>query len=89
MRRYSVAEARRRIAEVLDEAEKGHPVVIERKGVTFRVKREPAPPRRVARRTSQIEILDPAIEAGAWTWAPNERGELEFVPRSGKGRSSR
>src|SRR5687767_12092285 len=82
MKRYTVAAARKRIAEVLDEAEKGRPVVIERKGVRFRLSLDEAhrrPPRRV---TLEIEILDPAVEAGVWTWETRKQGGLAFVPSS-------
>jgi prevent-host-death family protein len=37
MKHLKVAEARARFGEILDEAEKGAPVVIERRGVRFRL----------------------------------------------------
>src|SRR5688500_12092129 len=45
-----VAEARARFGEILDEAENGTPVVIERRGVRFRLVAEPAAPSRMSRK---------------------------------------
>jgi prevent-host-death family protein len=79
MKRYTAAQARQRLARVLDEAERGEPVIIERRGVRFRVQTE--------RKTSgslkgkrYFRINDPAVERGTWTWNW-EPGKLEFVPR--------
>ena len=67
MKRYTVSLVRERLAEALDEADKGVPVIIERKGVQYRLAvekpvatRKPAP--------AHIEVLDPAIADGQWTW---------------------
>jgi antitoxin (DNA-binding transcriptional repressor) of toxin-antitoxin stability system len=76
MRRFSIKEARSRMTEVLDLAERGEIVVIEREGVRFQIIAENA---KVARKRSPIlEILDPAIERGTWTWAEGTRG-LQFI----------
>jgi antitoxin (DNA-binding transcriptional repressor) of toxin-antitoxin stability system len=64
---YTVAAVRERLAEALDEAERGEPVFIERRGVTYRLSVEPKPRRRTSR-SPRIDILDPALEAGQWTW---------------------
>lgn len=69
MKRYSVALVRERMAEALDQAERGVPVVIERKGVRYRLTREASPRKRAgAPRRPRIESLDPAIAGGQWTW---------------------
>jgi len=68
-KRYSVAEARQHLADVLDLAEKGQDVAIERRGVRFVVKAETRRKRMSGRRPSRIEIADPAVRAGAWTWS--------------------
>ncbi|HVV49590.1 MAG TPA: type II toxin-antitoxin system prevent-host-death family antitoxin [Polyangia bacterium] len=84
MRRYSTSEARRRIADVLDGAEHGEEVVIERKGVRFRVIVDRAGPVRVpaAGKKPIIEIRDPAVERGEWTWRPTPGGRgLAFSAR--------
>ena len=67
MKRYTVALVRERLAEALDEAERGEPVFIERKGVRYRLSLDTGKPRR-QRRASRIEILDPAVARGKWTW---------------------
>lgn len=79
MKRFTVSEARARFGDVLDAAEEGGEVVIERRGVRFLVQAE-TPPARVTKRASLIEYLDPSIEAGDWTWE-YVRGGLRFRPR--------
>ena len=67
MKRYTVSQVRERLAEALDEAERGQSVVIERKGVRYSLKVE-RPSRRPKKRKPMFEILDPAVAAGQWTW---------------------
>ena len=78
MKGYRVAEARARFGEMLDEAEKGVPVVIERRGVRFRIVAEPL----AAPRTSKaiFDFVDPTVADGQWTWKTGKRG-LTFAPR--------
>jgi prevent-host-death family protein len=73
VKKYSVARARQHLADVLDSAEKGEDVVIERRGVTFAIR--PVASTRARRRTPRIEILDPSIEAGTWSWSWSQAGE--------------
>jgi antitoxin (DNA-binding transcriptional repressor) of toxin-antitoxin stability system len=75
-----MAEARQRVAEILDAAERGQPVVIERRGVRFVIEAQRARPRRAVARTSIIECMDPAVAAGQWTWVWQAKG-LRFEPR--------
>ena len=67
MKRYTVALVRERLAEALDEAERGVPVIIERKGVRYRLSVDAPKPSRKARRPL-IEILDRRVADGHWTW---------------------
>ncbi len=67
MKRYSVGVLRERLAEALDEAERGVPVIIERRGVRYTLTAEPRNTPGKARQ-SVIETLDPAIDEGQWTW---------------------
>jgi antitoxin (DNA-binding transcriptional repressor) of toxin-antitoxin stability system len=60
--------ARARFAELLDEAERGTPVVIERRGTRYVIRAELAA-RSPRRRSSAIETLDPAGERGQWRWS--------------------
>jgi antitoxin (DNA-binding transcriptional repressor) of toxin-antitoxin stability system len=79
MQRFSAAVARQRFSDLLDAAEKGEGVVIERRGVQFElVPRKPA--RGPARGPSLIEWADPAVERGQWTWALGAKGAA-FTPR--------
>jgi antitoxin (DNA-binding transcriptional repressor) of toxin-antitoxin stability system len=75
-----VAEARARFGQLLDEAEKGRPVSIERRGVRFRLIAEPPAPAKRSRRPPLFEFVDPAVSAGQWSWKAGPRG-LAFVPR--------
>jgi antitoxin (DNA-binding transcriptional repressor) of toxin-antitoxin stability system len=68
MKTYSVSMVRERLAEALDDAQAGHPVFIERRGVIYRISVEPRT-RMPRSRKRSIEVLDPAIERGSWTWA--------------------
>lgn len=79
VKKYKVAMVRERLSQALDEAERGEPVFIERSGVTYRLSVE-TPARRPKTRQPAIEILDPAVERGDWTWNP-DGGELQFTPR--------
>ncbi len=79
MKRYTVAQVRERLASALDEAEKGEPVVIERRGVRYMLSVE-APQADTARRPSIIETIDPAVAEGTWTWAWGPNG-LKFQPK--------
>ena len=68
-----VAEARARFGEVLDEAEKGSEVVIERRGVRFRVVAEQPPAARPSG-PPLFEQLDSHVLRGQWTWTPDATG---------------
>jgi hypothetical protein len=73
--RYTAAQARQRFFEILDEAEAGTPVVVERRGVRFEVRAEVPRSRRTG--SSSIEILDQAVDDGNWSWALDDAG-LQF-----------
>jgi len=80
VKRYTVAQARQRLAEAIDSAENGEPVIIERRGVRFRLEAV-RPRRRSARRVPLLDILDPAVSSGNWTWSLNA-GRLRFKRRA-------
>jgi antitoxin (DNA-binding transcriptional repressor) of toxin-antitoxin stability system len=73
MKPLKVAEARARFGEILDDAESGRPVTIERRGVRFRLTTEPESAPRVSR-GAFFEHVDPQVLAGQWTWKPAARG---------------
>jgi len=88
VRKYKVAMVRERFARVLDEAQRGEPVFIERKGVVYRLSVEP-PGKAAKARKPYIEVMDPAVEAGQWTWDWSP-GKLRFRSRLGRrGRAKR
>ena len=68
MRRYTSSQARERLSDVLDAAERGEAVVIERRGARFSLRVERASRTPARRRLPAIEMLDPAVAAGEWTW---------------------
>jgi antitoxin (DNA-binding transcriptional repressor) of toxin-antitoxin stability system len=80
VKRYSMAQARQQFAELLDAAERGHPVVIERRGVRFVMEARRRPRPRPVRRRSIIQRMDPAVASGEWTWSWNARS-LRFKGR--------
>ena len=79
MKRYTVSRVRERLSEALDEADKGVPIIIERKGVRYRLAVEnPASARKAKARQPHIEILDPAVADGQWTWDWTPDAGLKF-----------
>jgi antitoxin (DNA-binding transcriptional repressor) of toxin-antitoxin stability system len=68
-KRYTVAQVRERLSDALDEAERGVPVYIERRGTRFRLTVEDDTPSRRGRRKPRIEVLDPAVADGQWSWS--------------------
>jgi antitoxin (DNA-binding transcriptional repressor) of toxin-antitoxin stability system len=81
MKRYTSSQVRERLSDVLDAAERGEEVVIERRGARFLLRVEGSD-RPAARRRGRpaIEILDPAVAEGEWTWAWKPTG-LAFTKR--------
>jgi prevent-host-death family protein len=82
VKRYSAANARQHLSDVLDEAEAGEAVVIERRGVRFTVvaqlrKKKPLRHRRL------FDWVDPLILSGNWTWAWTPEG-VELVPQEAR-----
>lgn len=80
MKRYSSTQGRQRFAEILDAAEQGETVVIERRRVCFMLQALPKPVKPTRPRSSVIEYVDPAVLAGEWTWTWGQRS-LRFSAR--------
>lgn len=80
MKHLKVAEARAKFGEVLDEAERGVPVFIERRGVRFKVVAEAAERSATAAAPDPFSYVDPAVMSGNWTWKLGPKG-LVFVAR--------
>lgn len=83
MKRYTAAQARQNLSAVLDAAEAGESVVIERRGVRFAVRSQKKAGTR--RRAPVVTWLDPAIESGSWTW-DWDAGGLRFSKRRSRRR---
>jgi antitoxin (DNA-binding transcriptional repressor) of toxin-antitoxin stability system len=79
MRKMSAATARQHFSGLLDAAERGDRVVIERRGVQFELATR-RPSRPGARHVSLVEAMDSAVERGAWTWRSDGHG-LVFEAR--------
>ncbi len=79
MKRYTVSQLRKRLADALNDAERGHPVAIERRGVHFVLQAQPIRTRRRTRRPV-IDIIDPAVAEGQWQWSWTSKG-LQFRAR--------
>ena len=79
MKKYSVSMVRERLSEALDAADRGQPVLIERRGVTYELTVRQAPHRR-KKAARQIDILDRSIADGNWTW-DWEKGDLHLRTR--------
>ena len=67
-KRYTVAQVRERLSAALDQAEQGDAVIIERRGVRYQLTLAPVAKPRRGKGGSRIEILDPSIDAGEWSW---------------------
>jgi hypothetical protein len=80
MIRYTASEARRELFRLLDSVEKGEEVILERKGIRFRLlldrvsKDEEKPVKR-------LEVVDREVLSGQWTWAADRDGQLHFQAR--------
>ncbi|MDP2603421.1 MAG: hypothetical protein Q8S00_12635 [Deltaproteobacteria bacterium] len=68
MKRFTTATAKQRFSLLLDAAERGESVVIERRGVRFLVQPERQTISKKTRRKPVIEIVDPAVAKGIWQW---------------------
>ena len=82
MKHYSVAVVRERLAEALNEVDRGVPVIIERRGVRYRLTREPQARARRGRKPI-FAWVDPEVLSGEWSWDWTPEG-LAFKPKAGR-----
>jgi hypothetical protein len=82
MKHYSVAVVRERLAEALNEVDRGVPVIIERRGVRYRLTREPQPAARSGRKPV-IGHVDAEVLGGEWSWDWTPEG-LGLRPKTGR-----
>jgi hypothetical protein len=78
MKGFRVAEARAIFGELLDRAENGDPVFIERRGVRFSLRAEPPAP--VKTPEPPFTHVDDAVAKGEWEWRWAKNG-VAFRPR--------
>lgn len=78
MARFSVAEARRQFSRLLDVAEQGEDVVLERRGVRFRLIVEADADASSEPTGSPLIVADADVMAGQWTWTAADDGQLQF-----------
>ena len=80
VKRLTSSQLRLHLAEALDTAERGEPMVIERRGTRFLLRVAPvnSRPRHAGRKI--IDIVDPAVADGEWTWSWRA-GNLAFRDR--------
>jgi len=82
VKRYTSSQVRERLSDVLDEVERGEEVVIERRGARFLLHADRSGRPKARRRgPPAIEILDPAVAKGEWTWTWKPAG-LAFTKRA-------
>lgn len=81
MKRFTASDARRELFRILDSVEKGEVIVLERKGVRFRLilDRDESRPEEGTRK--RLMIRDPAVLSGEWTWTADDDGQLQFHSR--------
>jgi antitoxin (DNA-binding transcriptional repressor) of toxin-antitoxin stability system len=78
--RYTASVARERLADLLDAAEAGEPVIIERRGVEYTLAAASTPRVRQRPRRKLIAAVDKGVLSGNWTWNWQEGG-LSFAAR--------
>ena len=74
MKRYTASKARAQLSSLLDAAENGEVVAIERGGVRFTLRSERRPLRQKSKRAPRLEAVDQMVLAGEWTWSSGVRG---------------
>ena len=79
MTRVKATEARQEFFRLLDAAEKGETVIVERKGARFRLSLIEAGPEPAS--TSPVQVNDPDVLSGNWSWVGAPDGQLQFRAR--------
>jgi antitoxin (DNA-binding transcriptional repressor) of toxin-antitoxin stability system len=74
MKRYTAAKARAQLSSLLDAAEDGEVVAIERRGVRFTLRSEKRPRQRRSKRAPKLAAVDRRVLAGEWTWSSGVQG---------------
>ncbi len=75
MPRYTATDARRQLFNLLDAAEQGQEIILERRGKRFKLILEP---QKAQNNKNPVVFMDESLELGEWTWANDSEGQLEF-----------
>ena len=86
MVRFTVTEARKQLFRLLDSAEKGEEVILERKGTRFRLILDPGPKSGDCS-VALLDVTDEDVLSGEWTWTSGAEGQLQFQARKKAGKS--
>ncbi len=86
MSRFTVTEARKQLFRLLDSAEKGEEVILERKGTRFRLMLDPGP-KSGDPSVALLDVADEDVLSGEWTWTSGAEGHLQFQARKKAGKS--
>ncbi len=78
--RFTVTEARKQLFRLLDSAEKGEEVILERKGTRFRLMLDPGP-KSSDQSFACLDVTDEDVLSGEWTWTAGAEGQLQFQAR--------
>lgn len=77
---YSVSLARARLADLLDAAERGERVFIERRGIRHAIT-VAEPSAKWGGGRPRLQIVDEDVEAGSWSWEWKADGVQFKAPR--------
>ena len=86
MPRFTVTEARKQLFRLLDSAEKGEEVILERRGTRFRLMLDPGP-KSGDQSIAPLNVTDEEVLSGEWTWTAGAEGKLQFQARKKAGKS--
>jgi prevent-host-death family protein len=83
MARTTASQARQHLSRLLDAAERGEEVIVERRGVQFRIVAEAMETGAVSS-SEPLLLADDAVLAGEWHWSTGDDGDLVFVDDRGQ-----
>jgi hypothetical protein len=78
MPRHTATEARRELFRLLDSVERGDEVILERRGVSFRLILDAETPI-LEVGPCPLRVRDPALLEGEWSWETDIDGQLIFA----------
>ena len=79
MARYTATDARRQLFNLLDAAEQGQEIILERRGKRFKLILEP---QKAQSNKNPMIFMDENLESGQWTWGSDDDGQLQFKTKT-------